>query len=208
MIPVPNRSAYSPPRSLRLDLWRLKKNPQAMRKNVQGQISKMRTLSSPTVTQYRMTVYIAVEAISSTSLTDISIVSSSDDDFGPALPSAAPKKKRRKLPYEKLYVSALPVSPRYSKSLMHKDQLSFVTITPFTDFLITSSADGVVKFWKKVAVGIESVKEFRAHIGEVKNVNVSQDGRSFATAGADKTIKIFDVITFGTICAIFAKIEC
>lgn len=123
---------------------------------------------------------------------------SSDDDFGPALPSTAPKKKRRKLPYEKLYISALPKSLRYSKSLMHKDQLSFVSITPLTDFLITSSVDGVVKFWKKVAVGIESVKEFRAHSGEIKSVSVSQDGRSFATAGADKTIKIFDVITFGT----------
>ncbi|KAL6716253.1 Peptidyl-prolyl cis-trans isomerase cyp15 [Lecanora helva] len=121
---------------------------------------------------------------------------SSDDGFGPALPSAAPKKKRRKLPYEKLYISALPASSRYSKSLMHKDQLSFVTVTPFTDFLVTSSIDGVVKFWKKAAVGIESVKEFRAHNGEIKSVSVSQDGRSFATAGQDKTVKIFDIITF------------
>ncbi len=80
---------------------------------------------------------------------------------------------------------------------MHKDQLSFATITPLTDFLITCSVDGTVKFWKKIAVGIESVKEFRAHIGEIKSASVSQDGRSFATAGADKTIKIFDVITFG-----------
>lgn len=81
---------------------------------------------------------------------------------------------------------------------MHKDQLSFVTFTPFTDFLITSSVDGVVKFWKKVALGIEFVKEFRAHVGEIKSVSVSSDGRSFATAGVDKSIKIFDVITFGT----------
>ena len=80
---------------------------------------------------------------------------------------------------------------------MHKDQLSFVTMTPHTDFLITSSIDGVVKFWKKAAVGIESVKEFRAHTGDIRSVSVSHDGRSFATAGVDKTIKIFDVITFG-----------
>ena len=99
------------------------------------------------------------------------------------------------------------MSPRYSKSLMHKDQLSFVTITPFTDFLITSSVDGVVKFWKKVAVGIESVKEFRAHIGEIKNASVSQDGRSFATAGVDKTIKIFDVITFGMILSFSCRLN-
>ncbi|KAL1880517.1 hypothetical protein VTK73DRAFT_5717 [Phialemonium thermophilum] len=122
--------------------------------------------------------------------------SSSDDDMGPQLPSAAPKKKRRVLPYEKLYISALPKSGRYSRSLMHKEQLSFVTMTPLTDFLITTSADGVVKFWKKIAEGIEFVKEFKAHEGEIKSVSVSQDGRSFGTAGVDKTIKIFDVITF------------
>ena len=80
---------------------------------------------------------------------------------------------------------------------MHKEQLAFVTITPFTDFLITSSIDGAVKFWKKAIAGVDSVKEFKAHNGEIKSVSVSQDGRSFATAGLDKTIKIFDVITFG-----------
>ncbi|KAF3768894.1 hypothetical protein M406DRAFT_62908 [Cryphonectria parasitica EP155] len=124
--------------------------------------------------------------------------SSSDDEMGPQLPSVAvPKKKRRVLPYEKLYVSALPKSTRYFKSLMHKEQLSFVTMTPCgTDFLITTSADGVAKFWKKVAEGIEFVKEFHAHQGEIRSVSVSADGRSFATAGVDKTVKIFDVVTF------------
>lgn len=118
--------------------------------------------------------------------------------MGPQLPSSAavPKKKRRVLPYEKLYVSALPTSARYSKSLMHKEPLAFVTMTPGTDFLITTSTDGVAKFWKKVAEGIEFVKEFRAHPGEVRSVSVSADGRSFATAGADQTVKIFDVVTF------------
>lgn len=80
---------------------------------------------------------------------------------------------------------------------MHREQLSFVTMTPLTDFLITSSVDGAVKFWKKIAVGIEFVKEFKAHEGEITSVSVSQDGRSFATAGADKSVKIFDVVTFG-----------
>ncbi|KAK0730537.1 hypothetical protein B0H67DRAFT_548470 [Lasiosphaeris hirsuta] len=122
--------------------------------------------------------------------------SSSDDDMGPMLPSTAPKKKRRVLPYEKLYISALPKSGRYSKSLMHKEQLSFLTMTPLTDFLITSSIDGVVKFWKKIADGIEFVKEFKAHQGEIRSVSTSQDGRSFATAGVDQTVKLFDVVTF------------
>ncbi|KAI2464367.1 hypothetical protein F4781DRAFT_74688 [Annulohypoxylon bovei var. microspora] len=123
--------------------------------------------------------------------------SSSDDEMGPQLPSSvtAPKKKRRILPHEKLYIEALPKSARYSKSLMHKEQLSFVNVTR-SDFLITTSVDGVVKFWKKVAQGIEFVKEFKAHKGDVLSVSVSQDGRSFATAGTDNTIKIFDVVTF------------
>jgi len=116
--------------------------------------------------------------------------------MGPQLPSTAPKKKRRVLPYEKLFISALPKATRYSKSLMHKEQLSFLTMTPVTDFLITSSIDGVIKFWKKVADGIEFVKEFKAHQGEIRSVSVSQDGRSFASAGVDKTVKLFDVMTF------------
>ncbi|KAJ5787651.1 Peptidyl-prolyl cis-trans isomerase [Penicillium paradoxum] len=129
---------------------------------------------------------------------------SSDDDFGPALPSeVAPKKKRRKLPFEKVYINALPVSARYSKSLMHKEQLSYVTVAPYTDFVITSSVDGFVKFWKKMAEGIEFVKEFLAHKGEIRGVTVSADGRSFATAGIDKTVKIFDVITFVDLLAMY-----
>lgn len=123
---------------------------------------------------------------------------SSDDDFGPALPTGErPKKKRRVLPHEKLYLSALPASDRYSKSLMHRDNVTFVTMTPHTDFLITTSADGIVKFWKKQAVGIEFVKMFKAHVGEVRGVSVSVDGRNFATVGVDKSVKIFDVVTFG-----------
>lgn len=125
--------------------------------------------------------------------------SESDDDFGPALPSSVPPKKKRKLPYESLYVDALPKGVRYSKSLMHKDQLISVTIAPSpADFVITTSVDGVVKFWKKVATGIEFAKEYKAHEGRIVSSSVSFDGALFATAGDadDKTVKIFDVVTF------------
>jgi len=124
---------------------------------------------------------------------------SSDDDFGPTLPSSVPSKKKRRLPYEALYVDALPKGVRYSKSLMHKDQVSSVTVAPSpADFVITTSIDGVVKFWKKIAVGIEFAKEYRAHDGRILSSSVSADGAVFATAGddGDKTIKLFDVITF------------
>ena len=80
---------------------------------------------------------------------------------------------------------------------MHKEQLAFVNFTPSTDFLITTSIDGVVKFWKKTSDGLEFVKEYKAHNGEIQSVAVSQDGRSLATAGSDSTIKIFDVASYG-----------
>lgn len=115
----------------------------------------------------------------------------------PLLPSQVRQKKRRVLPHEKLYLQALPKSTKYSKSLMHRDVITFVTITPHTDFLITASVDGVVKFWKKQGVGIEFVKMFRAHAGEIRGVSVSADGRSYACVGVDRSVKIFDVVTFG-----------
>lgn len=127
---------------------------------------------------------------------------SSDDDFGPALPSSVPPKKKRKLPYESLYVAALPRGVRYSKSLMHKEQLTSVTVAPSpVDFVMTASTDGVVKFWKKTAGaigGLEFAKEYKAHEGLIRSTAVSVDGTYYASVGDedDKTVKIFDVITF------------
>ena len=111
----------------------------------------------------------------------------------------APKKKRRVLPFENAYIACLPSSTRYTKSFMHRDTLTFVTVTPLTDFIVTTSADGVIKFWKKQAVGIEFVKQYRGHLGPVTSVSVSADGSIFVSASSDKTVKIFDVLNFGII---------
>lgn len=124
---------------------------------------------------------------------------SSDDDFGPApaLPSTTAPKKKRKLAYESLYMNALPKGVRYSKSLMHREQLCTVTVAPSpSDFVITTSIDGRVKFWKKVATGIEFAKEYAAHEGQILGSAVSSDGALFATSGdaEDKTLKLFDVV--------------
>lgn len=130
---------------------------------------------------------------------DGDISDSSDDDFGPALPSSVLPKKKRKLLYEALYVAALPKGIRYSKSLMHKEQILSVTVAPSpADFVITASVDGVVKFWKKTLSSIEFAKEYRAHEGRIRSAAVSADGSFYATVGDedDQTIKIFDVITF------------
>lgn len=147
----------------------------------------------------------------STTLSDFLVEdeSSSDDDFGPALPGSIPPKKKRKLPYEALYVEALPKGSRYSKSLMHKDQVATVTVarSPL-DFVITTSIDGFVKFWKKNATGIEFAKEYRAHNGRIQSTSISTDGTAFATTGDndDKTIKLYDVITFDLLSIIILEV--
>ncbi|KAJ2737961.1 Peptidyl-prolyl cis-trans isomerase cyp15, partial [Coemansia sp. BCRC 34490] len=61
------------------------------------------------------------------------------------------------------------------------------------------SADGRVKFWKKRDKGIEFVKTFRAHLGLITAFAVSVDGQMLATASADRTVKIFDIVNFDMI---------
>lgn len=88
---------------------------------------------------------------------------------------------------------------------MHKDQVATVTVAPSpADFVITTSIDGVVKFWKKIAPGVEFAKEYRAHDGRIQSTSISADATAFATAGDenDKTIKFYDVITFDLLSSI------
>jgi len=40
-------------------------------------------------------------------------------------------------------------------------------VTPRTDFFVTASLDGHLKFWKKAAEGVEFVKHYRSHSGAV-----------------------------------------
>lgn len=80
------------------------------------------------------------------------------------------------LAHEKLYLQMLPNCQMYERSFMHRDVVTHVIFTEYrhplywltcrTEFLITASADGHLKFWKKYPVGIEFVKHFRAHLGK------------------------------------------
>lgn len=56
-----------------------------------------------------------------------------------------------------------------------------------------------MKFWKKQEIGIEFVKHYRGHLGVVTAVSTSADGGMFASAGSDKTLKVFDVVNFDLI---------
>lgn len=132
--------------------------------------------------------------------------SDSEDEIGPMpIPNTnnsnegpeSSKKKRKVLPHQSLLLSQLPCTDRYQQSFMHRDSVNFVTLTPNTNFLITTSIDGHVKFWKKMEFGIEFVKHYRAHLSIIVGCNVSADGAFFATIAADGSAKIFDVVNFG-----------
>ncbi|WFD43214.1 peptidylprolyl isomerase [Malassezia psittaci] len=134
--------------------------------------------------------------------------SSDSDDMGPMpVPASADdpnaekeRAKRRKiLQYEQLYLSQLPNASRYMKSLMHRDTINFVSVTRHTDFVITTSVDGHVKFWKKQTAGIEFVKHYRAHVAMIVGACTSADGAYFATVAADGSVKVFDVLNYDLI---------
>ncbi|XP_016369747.1 peptidylprolyl isomerase domain and WD repeat-containing protein 1-like, partial [Sinocyclocheilus rhinocerous] len=69
-----------------------------------------------------------------------------------------------------------------------------------TDFTITASQDGHVKFWKKKEdEGVEFVKHFRSHLGVVECISVSAEGALFCSVGDDQAMKVFDVVNFDMI---------
>ncbi|XP_062509348.1 peptidylprolyl isomerase domain and WD repeat-containing protein 1-like [Corticium candelabrum] len=106
--------------------------------------------------------------------------------------------KRRVLEFEKVYLESVPTANMYERSYMHRDVVSHIKVTK-TDFIITASVDGHVKFWKKQEEGIEFVKHFRAHLGTIECVSVSVDGLLMCTISSDKSLKVFDVINFDMI---------
>lgn len=97
------------------------------------------------------------------------------------------------------FLDALPNASRYFRSLMHRDVLTFLLLTPHTDFLLTASSDGHVKFWKKQEEGIEFVKNYRAHLAPIVGLCCSADGSLAASISSDGTAKIYDVVNFDLI---------
>lgn len=66
--------------------------------------------------------------------------------------------------------------------------------------MITGSVDGHVKFWKKQDEGIEFVKHFRCHLGNLQCLSANQAGSLLCSISNDKSIKVFDVVNFGKVC--------
>ena len=72
----------------------------------------------------------------------------SDDDFvGPSIADAVPQKKKKVLEYEHVYLENIPTGINYEKSFMHRDVVTFTAVAGNTDFAVTASCDGHVKFW-------------------------------------------------------------
>ena len=127
---------------------------------------------------------------------------SSDDDFGPkAIVEEEPKrKKRRVLEFEKVYLEALPSGQMYETSYMHRDVVTHVVVSQATDFVITGSADGHIKFWKKMPEGIEFVKHYKSHNGPITSLSLSVDQLQLCTSSSkDKCMKFYDVRSFDMI---------
>ena len=94
-----------------------------------------------------------------------------EDKEGQAESEEEPKVKRprKKLAFEKQYLADLPNGERYEKSFMHRDLVQHVVVSK-GGFVVTGSADGHVKFWKKDLEGFEFVKHFRAHLAGVQDM--------------------------------------
>lgn len=105
-----------------------------------------------------------------------------DDDYGPMpIPdendleikkndvSSNSLKKSRKADVSQhllnVYMDNLPKSSFYEHSYMHRDVVTHIVVSKATEFIITASCDGHVKFWKKMKENIEFVKHFHAHLG-------------------------------------------
>lgn len=116
------------------------------------------------------------------------------DIVGPAAPP--PPKKRKVLPHESTFLAGLPSASMYERSFMHRDVITCVAVAAATDFLLTGSADGYLKFWKKRPGGVEFVKHFRAHKGSVYGMAVSNDGSLLVTISEDQSAKVFDIAGF------------
>ncbi|POM74487.1 Peptidylprolyl isomerase domain and WD repeat-containing protein 1, partial [Phytophthora palmivora] len=122
---------------------------------------------------------------------------SSDDDGPMPMPMPMPaKKKHKKLPFEAAYLKNLPSAAMYERSFMHRATVSHVLVAPETQFIVTASVDGHVKFWKKMAKGIEFVKHYKAHLQDVRGLAVSADGLRLCSTSADRSIKFYDVLAF------------
>jgi peptidylprolyl isomerase domain and WD repeat-containing protein 1 len=80
-----------------------------------------------------------------------------------------PKSATEGLKYEETFLRQIPSAKQYEKSFMHRSVITHVLATS-TDFIITASVDGHLKFWKKIhGEGVEFVKSYKCHLSKLLN---------------------------------------
>jgi hypothetical protein len=77
---------------------------------------------------------------------------------------------------DNLYASFLPSSHYYERSYMHRDVLTHIIVTS-TDFLITASQDGHIKFWKIITPDYIKQQQTAAQYISNRN-NEDKDGNT------------------------------
>ena len=91
----------------------------------------------------------------------------------------------------------LPMTNNYSISYLQSDIIDNIFCTNKTDFIFTTSYNGVIQFWKKLPKGIEFVKKFKAHLNKITGNSINKDGNLLCTCSQkDLFLKIFDIINF------------
>lgn len=98
--------------------------------------------------------------------------------------------------FEPMYLEALPSAEYYEHSYMHRDIVTHVAVSKASEFLITGSCDGHVKFWKKMPKAVEFVKHYQAHLGPLNDLVVSPDEKLLVTTSSDRTVKVFEIAGF------------
>jgi len=94
----------------------------------------------------------------------------------------------------------LPSAKFYERSYMHKDIVNHIICSNISDYIVTCSTDGMVKFWKKVFHLIEFVRQFKAHKGLINGASLDTNHHKLVTVSeSDMTMKIFDVLNFDMI---------
>ena len=79
-------------------------------------------------------------------------------------PESITNKKKKVSRFTNFYRNQLPNAGLYETSYNHASYVTHIVVSK-TDFIITASSNGDVKFWKKLPIGIESVKHYTAHLG-------------------------------------------
>ena len=101
-----------------------------------------------------------------------------------------------KIDYD-LSLNYLPLTNNYSISYLQSDIIDNIYCTNKTDFIFTTSYDGVIQFWKKIPKGIEFVKKFNAHQNRISGASINKEGNLICTCShKDLFIKLFDIINF------------